>query len=161
MNFVVVAGHERLTVNTRPASDVESVPTREGRAMMTSRLSTRLACAALLLALGACSSLEPAQSDAMSASPPFAPGWQEHTSALFNLGPGPTAGSTMWMVSGLLPRGTYEVISRQGDRARLLQGHTFEVDGAVNKEIRIILPFASGNIEALDQRYVLNQTATR
>ena len=129
--------------------------------MMTSRLFIRPTCAALLLALGACSSLEPAQPDAMSANPPFAPGWQEHTSALFNLGPGPSAGSTMWMVSGLLPRGTYELISRQGDRARLLEGHRFEVDGADNKEIRIILPFASGSVEALDQRYVLNQTAAR
>jgi hypothetical protein len=161
MNFVVVAGHERLTVNSLRAFAVESVPTREGRAMMTSRLSARLCCAAILLALGACSALEPAQPEALSASPPFAPGWQEHTSPMFNLGPGPTAGSTMWMVSGLLPRGTYEVISRQGDRAQLLEGHRFEVDGSVNKEIRIILPFASGRVEALDQRYVLNQAAAR
>ena len=128
---------------------------------MIPRLSTRLAAAALLLGLGACSAFQSAQPEAMSANPPFAPGWQEHTSPMFNLGPGPTAGSTVWLVSGLLPRGNYEVISRQGDRARLLQGHQFEVDAAANKEIRIILPFASGSVEALDQRYVLNQAAAK
>jgi hypothetical protein len=124
-------------------------------------MTARLAGAALVLALGACSALQPGQSDAMSASPPLAPGWQEHTSPLFNVGPGPTAGTTVWLVSGLLPRGTYEVISRQGDQARLLDGHRFEVDGSVNKEIRLILPFASGRIEAVDQRYVLNQAGTK
>lgn len=128
---------------------------------MIPRLSTRLAAAALLLTLGACSAYQPAQTEAMSANPPFAPGWQEHTSPMFNLGPGPTAGSTVWLVSGLLPRGNYEVISRQGDRAQLLDGHQFEVDGSVYKEIRIILPFASGRVEALDQRYVLNQSAAK
>jgi len=128
---------------------------------MTSPLTTRLAAAALVLALGACSALQPAQPEAMSASPPFAPGWQDHTSPLFNLGPGPVAGTTMWMVSGMLPRGTYEVISRQGDQARLLEGHRFEVDGSVNKEIRIILPFTGGRVEALDQRYVLNQAGAK
>jgi hypothetical protein len=157
MNFVDVTVHERLMVNTESLHAVEPVPTREGTAMMTSRLSSRLAAAALLMALGACSALEPSQPEAMPASPPFAPGWQEHTSALFNMGPGPTAGTTVWKVSGLLPRGTYEVISRQGDRARLLEGHRFEVEGADNKEIHIILPFAGGSIEALDQRYVLKQ----
>ena len=128
---------------------------------MTSPMTARLAAAAVLLALGACSALQPGEPEAMSANPPLAPGWQEHTSPLFNLGPGPTAGTTMWMVSGLLPRGTYEVISRQGDRARLLEGHRFEVDGSVNKEIRIILPFTSGRVEALEQRYVLNQTGAK
>jgi hypothetical protein len=124
-------------------------------------MTSRLAAAALVLALGACSAMQPAEPEAMSATPPLAPGWQEHTSPLFNLGPGPAAGTTMWMVSGLLPRGTYEVISRQGDRARLLEGHRFEVDGSVNKEIRIILPFTSGRVEAVDQRYVLNRAGTK
>lgn len=128
---------------------------------MTSPLTRRLAAGMALLALGACSAMQPSQPEAMAANPPFAPGWQEHTSPLFNLGPGPTAGTTMWMVSGLLPRGTYEVISREGDRARLLEGHRFEVDGSVNKEIRIILPFTGGRVEALDQRYVLNTAGAK
>jgi hypothetical protein len=128
---------------------------------MTSPLTTRLAAAALLLALSACSSLETARSDEMPASPPFAPGWQEHSSPMFNLGPGPVAGTTMWMVPRLLPRGTYEVISRDGDRARLLEGHRFEIEGADHKEIRIILPFTGGRVEALDRRYVLNQHSAK
>ncbi len=109
--------------------------------------------AAAALGLAACSSMSP--EEGMTANPPFAAGWQEHTSPLYNLGPGPTAGTTVWLVSGLLPRGHYQVISRQGDRARLLEGHRFEVDGSVNKEIRLILPTSSGSVEALDERYLL------
>lgn len=116
------------------------------------------ACGAvvLALALGAAGcAMQPRQDESMSATPPFAQGWQEHTSPLFNLGPGPTAGSTVWLVSGLLPRGSYQVIARQGDRAKLLDGHRFEVDYSANKEIRLILPFTVGNVEALDEQYVL------
>jgi len=125
----------------------------------SSRWPARLLAASMALALGACA-LESRQPEAMTA-PPFAAGWQEHTSPLFNLGPGPTAGSTVWLVSGLLPRGTYQVISRDGERARLIDGHRFEVDGSVNKEIRLILPFTSGNIEALDERWVIAQAPTK
>jgi hypothetical protein len=67
----------------------------------------------------------------------------------------------MWMVSGLTPRGHYRVISRQGDRAKLLDGHRFEVDSTVNKEIRIILPSGARGIEALDERYVLSQAPAK
>jgi hypothetical protein len=127
---------------------------------IAARRTLGLAMAGALLALTACSNMGWSD-DASSTPPPFAPGWQEHTTALFNLGPGPTAGTTVYMVPGLLPRGRYEVISRQGERARLLDGHRFEVDGSVNKEIRLILPFASGSIEALDERYVLSQATPK
>ncbi|HEV8690403.1 MAG TPA: hypothetical protein VGQ91_08925 [Ideonella sp.] len=120
----------------------------------------RLVAASITLALGACA-MEPRQPEAMPAPPPFAAGWQEHTSPLFNLGPGPTAGSTVWLVSGLLPRGRYQVISRDGDRARLIDGHRFEVDGSPNKEIRLILPFTSGRVEALDERWVVAQAPAK
>jgi hypothetical protein len=121
----------------------------------------RLLAASMALAFVACGALEPRQPEAMSAKPPFAAGWQEHTSPLFNVGPGPTVGTTVWLVSGLLPRGRYQVISRSGDSARLLDGHGFEVDGSVNKEIRLILPFTSGNVEALDERFVVAQASTK
>ena len=126
----------------------------------STRWPARLLAASMALALGACA-MEPRQPETMAAKSPFAAGWQEHTSPLFNLGPGPTAGSTVWLVSGLLPRGSYQVISRDGDRARLLDGHRFEVDGSVNKEIRLILPFISGNVEALDERWVVAQAPTK
>ncbi|HEX5687160.1 MAG TPA: hypothetical protein VFY73_24355 [Ideonella sp.] len=125
------------------------------------RRSASLMAAGLMLTLGACSALQPADAEQFASNPPLAPGWQEHTSPLYNLGPGPTAGTTVWMVSALLPRGNYQVISRQGDRARILEGHRFEVDGTVNKEIRLILPFASGSLEAVEERYVIAQASTK
>ena len=117
--------------------------------------------ASLLLTLGACSTAPTDAADQPTSNPPLVAGWQEHTSPLYNLGPGPTAGTTVWMVSALLPRGNYQVISRQGDRARLLEGHRFEVDGSVNKEIRLILPFASGSLEAIEEKYVVAQASTK
>jgi hypothetical protein len=137
--------------NRRQRPSRSSLPRRVSRQVVTA-----VACVAIV-ALSACSALAPREDEAMSASPPFAPGWQEHTRPLFNLGPGPTAGTTIWLVSGLTPRGTYQVISREGDRARLLKGHRFEVDSSVNREIRLILPFTSGSLEALDEHYVLSQ----
>jgi hypothetical protein len=124
------------------------------------RRSTGLLAAGFVLALSACSGLEPREAEPLTSNPPLAAGWQEHTSPLYNLGPGPTAGTTVWMVSALLPRGNYQVISRQGNRARLLDGHRFEVDGTVNKEIRLILPFTSGSLEAIDEKYVVAQAPT-
>lgn len=125
------------------------------------RRCSGLMAAGLMLTLGACSALQPSEPEQFSSNPPLVAGWQEHTSPLYNLGPGPTAGTTVWMVSALLPRGNYQVISRQGDRARLLDGHRFEVDGSVNKEIRLILPFASGSLEAVEERYVVAQAPAK
>ena len=127
----------------------------------STRWPARLLAASLVASLAACGMLEPRQAEDMSAKPPFAAGWQEHTSPLFNLGPGPTAGTTVWLVSGLLPRGRYQVISRDGDRASLIDGRGFEVDGSVNKEIRLILPFGTGSVEALDERWVAAQAPTK
>jgi hypothetical protein len=115
--------------------------------------------AAAAVGLAACSSMPP--DEGLTDNPPFAAGWQQHTSPLYHRGPGPTAGTTVWQVSGLLPQGHYLVISRQGDRARLIEGHRFEVDGSVNKEIRLILPMTSGNVEALDERYLLPPASAR
>jgi hypothetical protein len=122
------------------------------------RWHARLLAASMALALAACA-MEQRQPEDTSSK--FAAGWQEHTSPLFNVGPGPTAGTTVWLVSGLLPRGRYQVITRDGERARLIDGHGFEVDGTVYKEIRLILPFATGNVEALDERWVVAQAATK
>lgn len=128
---------------------------------MARRSAGLLATAGLLLTLGACSALGSREAEQLPANPPLAAGWQEHTSPLYNLGPGPTAGTNVWMVSALLPRGNYQVITRQGDRAKLLDGHRFEVDNTVNKEIRLILPTSSGSIEAIDEKYVVAQASTK
>jgi hypothetical protein len=124
------------------------------------RWPARWLAASMTLALVACGALQTRQSEDTS-KPPFAAGWQEHTSPLFNVGPGPTAGTTVWLVSGLLPRGRYQVISRDGERARLIEGHGFEVDGSAYKEIRLILPFTTGNVEALDERWVVAQASNK
>lgn len=99
--------------------------------------------------------------DGLSANPPFVAGWQQHTQALYYVGPGPTAGTNMWMVAGTAPRGHYQVIRREGDRAKLIDGHRFEVDGSVYKEIRLILPTGITGLEALDERYVISQAPAR
>ncbi|HJV71193.1 hypothetical protein [Ideonella sp.] len=122
------------------------------------RLVAGVGICAALLGLGACAMYQPEE---LPANPPFAAGWQEHSRPLYNLGPGPTAGSTVWRVSGLTPRGSYQVISRQGDRAKLIEGHRFEVEGDVNKEIRLIVQSGETNLEALDERYVLSKAPTK
>lgn len=130
-------------------------PTRMAR---LTRMAAGVGLCAALLGLGACAAF---QAQELPANPPFAAGWQEHSRPLYYLGPGPTAGSTVWMVSGLTPRGSYQVISRQGDRARLVEGHRFEVDSTVNKEVRLILPSGVTGVEALDERYVLSRAPAK
>ena len=65
------------------------------------------------------------------------------------------------MVPSILPRGTYQLISRDGDNARLIDGYRFEVDGTLGKEMLLLLPPASGRVEALDERYVVNPRSAR
>jgi hypothetical protein len=117
--------------------------------------------ASVALALGACGAMESRPSDDLAAAPPFAPGWQEHTGPLFEVGPGPTPGTSVWLVSSLLPRGRYQVISREGDRARLVDGHGFEIDNSVYREIRLILPGGVGNAQALDERWIIAKAPTK
>lgn len=110
-----------------------------------------LAAAALLLGLAGCAT--PAD-DGLSANPPFAAGWQAQARPLFYDGPGLAPGTTAWKVPGTLPRGTYEVIERRGDRARVVDGHRFEVDGSVYKEIKLLLPMGARDVEALEVSYI-------
>ena len=113
--------------------------------------------AALLLGVGACAG--PDQKAPPASSQQFAANWQAHSTPLINRGAGIHPGTTTWMVPGTLPRGTYEVISRNGDNAKLIDGHRFEVDGDPGKEVRLLLPLGYGRVEALDEKYLVNPRA--
>jgi hypothetical protein len=111
------------------------------------------AAAALALALAGCAST-PADDSLLSATPPFAAGWQAQARPLYYSGPGVAPGTTAWMVPMTLPRGTYEVIQRRGDRARVVDGHRFEIDGSIQKEIKLMVPIGTNDLEALDVKYI-------
>lgn len=113
-----------------------------------------LLAACLALGLGACAIAPPEPFPPA----PLAEGWQAHSQPLFNQGPGYTAGTTAWKVSGLLPRGNYRLIDRRGDQARLVDGYRLEVDGQVMKDTYLFLPSGYGGVEAVEERYVLAST---
>lgn len=111
-----------------------------------------LAAVVLLTGLAGCASGP--GGDGLSANPPLLPGWQDNARPLFYGGPGVSPGTTAWTVPMTLPRGTYVVIQRDGDRARVVDGQRFEMDGAIYKEIKLMLPMGQGNVEALDIKYL-------
>jgi len=126
----------------------------------TARVSSvGLLGAALLLAVGACAG--PDQKASAVTSQQFAANWQAHSTPLINRGVGLRPGTTAWMVPSTLPRGSYQVISRDGDNAHLIDGYRFEADGTPGKEMHLLLPFGSGRVEALDERYVVNPRSAR
>ena len=113
----------------------------------------------LLVGVGACAG--PDQKTLPATSQQFAANWQAHSTPLINRGAGLRPGTTAWMVPSTLPRGAYQVISRDGDSANLIDGYRFEVDGNPAKEVRLMLPFGYGNVEAMDERYVVNPRSAR
>lgn len=112
-----------------------------------------LAAGALLVGLAAGCATTP-RDDGLSANPPLLPGWQDNARPLFYGGPGVSPGTTAWTVPMTLPRGTYIVIQRDGDRARVVDGQRFEMDGSVYREIKLMLPMGQNNLEALDVKYL-------
>ena len=116
-----------------------------------------LLSASVLLALAGCAATAPDASSTGSATPLVA-GWQQHSRPLLQFGPGPRPGTTIWYVPNVLPRGTYEVISRQGDTARLVDGHRFFFSASPGEEVRLILPMGYNALEAVDARYVASAT---
>jgi hypothetical protein len=101
--------------------------------------------------LAGCAS--PEQAGPPTISPQLAAGWQEHTRPLINHGAAIRPGTTVWMVPNILPRGAYRVISRRGGSVEVIDGYRFDVD-EVNKEIRLLLPLAYSNVEAVEEKYV-------
>ncbi|HEY9066387.1 MAG TPA: hypothetical protein VIO33_15495 [Burkholderiaceae bacterium] len=120
---------------------------------------TAFLAASLTLALCGCAAIQtgiPAGN-----APGLAAGWQDHSRPLINRGAGPWPGTTIWYVPGALPAGRYEVIRRDGDNARLVEGHAFTVEVGSNAEQLVILPMSYGRIEAVDVRYVMTAGSAR
>src|SRR5688500_149294 len=107
---------------------------------------TAFLAASLALALTSCAGVRPGTP--AGSAPSLAAGWQDHSRPLINRGAGPHPGTTVWSVPGILPPGRYQVISREGDSARLVDGHAFTVEVGSVAEQGLILPMASGRLEA-------------
>ena len=125
-------------------------------AQTQARVARRVTLLALvsLLGLGACAG--PGQNASSAYEQPFVAHWQEHSTPLIFHGPARHgAGYTVWMVPSNLPRGSYRVISRNGNEGQLIEGYRFEVDDDVAiKEVFLFLPAGYGRLEALDEAYV-------
>ena len=102
-----------------------------------------LAAVALLAAMSAVAASTPITSDQ------FAPGWQDRAKPLINMGPARIpADRTKWFVPGLLPRGEYVLVQRDGDQARVIDGYRLTVKGGVADQYMYLMP-GYGNVEAL------------
>ncbi|MES2070082.1 MAG: hypothetical protein V4488_07020 [Pseudomonadota bacterium] len=131
-----------------------STSTRTPR-LLTGLLCTGLLGASLLLGLGGCAS--PAQkAHTPMTSEQFTADWREHSKPLINQGPGLSPGTTSWRVPAILGRGYYRVIKRSGEHAELIDGYRFEVDANPGKEINLMLPAYYNNVEALNEKYVID-----
>ncbi|WP_269531802.1 hypothetical protein [Chitinimonas sp. BJYL2] len=86
--------------------------------------------------------------------PTLLEGWEKQTHPLFHDGPGISPGTFAWRVPAILPRGNYRIVSRHGDKAELIDGYRFEIDGSVFKEIRLMLPSPHTGVEAIKEEYV-------
>jgi hypothetical protein len=93
----------------------------------------------------------PAMADTSSlTSAQFAPGWEQHTTALINRGPGPNASATtIWYVPGNVPKGLYVVINREADGARLIDGYAVTITSDPQRQIHVVLPQYYGVVELL------------
>jgi hypothetical protein len=84
----------------------------------------------------------------------FAADWREHARPLIYHGPGIGFATTDWMVPNILPRGSYQVIERDGDTAKLVDGYRFIVDGSPEKDIHLMLSSSYVGVEALNEKYI-------
>jgi len=104
---------------------------------------TLSALAAGLFAVAASAS-EPITSDQ------FAPGWQDHAHALINGGAARDLSKTAWLVPSILPPGRYVLVTRNGDKAELIDGYEFTMTRtAAAQDIHMIVPQRYFNVEAL------------
>ncbi|MCK9685101.1 hypothetical protein [Scleromatobacter humisilvae] len=101
-----------------------------------------LAAVALLAAMSAVAA------STLITSDQFAPGWQAHAKPLINMGPTRTVDRTKWFVPGLLARGEYVLVQRDGDKAEVIDGYRVTVKGGLEKQYMLLEP-GYGNVEAL------------
>jgi len=120
---------------------------------------TAFLAASLTLALCGCAAIQPGPP--AGSAPGLVAGWQDHSRPLISRGAGPRPGTTIWYVPGVLLPGSYEVISRDGDNARLVEGHAFTVEVGSSAEQLVILPMSYSRIEAVDVRYVVAAASAR
>jgi hypothetical protein len=96
----------------------------------------------LMAAMSAAAASTPITSDQ------FAPGWQEHARPLINMGMTRVVDRDKWRVPGILPRGEYVLVRRNGDKAEVIDGYRFRVDGGFVEQYLYLVP-GSGDVEAL------------
>jgi len=101
-----------------------------------------LAAVVLLAAMSAVAASTPITSDQ------FAPGWQDRAKPLINMGIARIVDKNRWYVPGILPRGEYVLVQRQGDKAELIDGYRFTVKGNIADQYIFVTPGYS-NVEAL------------
>ena len=101
-----------------------------------------LAALALLAAMSAAAASTPITSDQ------FAPGWQDRAQPLINRGFAHLVDRNKWYVPGILPRGEYVLVQRDGNKAEVIQGYRFTVKGNTAEQYIFVSP-GYGNIEAL------------
>jgi len=80
-------------------------------------LLVMLTAVALLAAMSAVA----APAAAPITSEQFAPGWQDHSQSLINVGIQRGTGRDRWHVPNVLPRGEYVLVSRTGDKAVVIR----------------------------------------
>ena len=96
----------------------------------------------LLAAMSAVAARTPISSDE------FAPGWQAHAQPLINMGMTRVADRDKWRVPGILPRGEYVLVQRDGNKAEVIDGYRFTIKGNIAKQYLFVTPGYS-NVEAL------------
>ena len=101
-----------------------------------------LAALVLLAAMSAVAASTPISSDQ------FAPGWQDRAKPLYNMGKAQVVDRYKWYVPGILPRGEYVLVQRDGNKAEVIDGYRFTVKGNIAEQYIFVAPGYS-NIEAL------------
>jgi len=101
-----------------------------------------VAALALLAAMSAAAASEPITSDK------FAQGWQSDARPLINMGFSRLSARDRYYVPGILPRGDYVLVRRNGDKAELIDGYRFQVTSDNAKQYLFVTP-GYGEIEAL------------
>ena len=101
-----------------------------------------LAAVALLAATSAAASSTPITSDQ------FAPGWQTDAKPLINMGVARIRDRNRWYVPGILPRGDYVLVQRDGDKAEVIDGYRFTVKSG-NADLYMYLTTDYSNVESL------------
>jgi len=120
---------------------------------LPSRRIVQAACAAALGAASFAWTLPAGACPGSVTSDQFAPDWQSQSHAMFNRGPVRDA-RTNWYAPANLPRGHYVVINREGDKAKLIDGYSFDVTSNASRDIHVVLPMGYGYVEALPASYV-------